>query len=57
MELTNRERQVLDLLAAGLGNQAISRRLTVSAKTVANCVSVILVKLGVPDHARAAARA
>ena len=35
-ELSHRERQVLDLVAAGLGNQAISRRLAVSTKTVAN---------------------
>ena len=48
---------MLDLVAAGLGNQAISRRLQVSSKTVANTVSVVLVKLGVPDRAHAAAKA
>ena len=56
-ELTGREREVLDLLAAGLGNQAISRRLAVSPKTVANTVSTILVRLGVPDRAHAAEKA
>lgn len=48
---------MLDLVAAGLGNQAISRRLQVSSKTVANTVSVVLVKLGVPDRAHADAKA
>jgi DNA-binding NarL/FixJ family response regulator len=56
-DLTDRERQVLDLVAAGLGNQAISQRLTVTPKTVANTISTVLVKLGVPDRARAAERA
>ena len=56
-QLSRRELEVLELLAAGLGNQAISRRLGVSAKTVANSVSIVLVKLGVPDRAHAAARA
>lgn len=56
-ELSNRERQVLDLVADGLGNQAISRRLGVSTKTVANIVSTLLVKLEVPDRAHAAAKA
>lgn len=56
-ELSERERQVLDLVAAGLGNQAVARRLGVSPKTVANVLSGILVKLGVRDRADAIARA
>jgi DNA-binding NarL/FixJ family response regulator len=54
-QLSHREREVLDLLAAGLGNQAISRQLGVSVKTVANTISTVLVKLEVPDRAHAAA--
>jgi DNA-binding NarL/FixJ family response regulator len=53
-ELTDRERQVLNLLAANRGNQTISRQLGISAKTVANLVSTILTKLGAPDRAHAA---
>jgi DNA-binding NarL/FixJ family response regulator len=56
-ELSNREREILSLVASGLGNQAIARRLAVSTKTVANTVSTVLVKLGVPDRAHAAAAA
>jgi DNA-binding NarL/FixJ family response regulator len=56
-QLSNRERQVLDLIGAGLGNQSISQRLGISVKTVANAVSTILVKLGVTDRAGAAAKA
>lgn len=55
--LSGRERQVLDLVARGLGNQAIGARVGISAKTVANTVSAILVKLGVPDRAEAIALA
>lgn len=56
-ELSHREREILGLLAEGLGNQAIGKRLAVSPKTVANAVSTILVKLGVPDRAHAATKA
>jgi DNA-binding NarL/FixJ family response regulator len=51
--LTDREREILGLVGRGLGNQAIAGRLGVSAKTVANSVSNILVKLGVADRAGA----
>jgi DNA-binding NarL/FixJ family response regulator len=54
-QLSPRERQVLDLLADGLGNTAIAERLGLSPKTVANYVSLICMRLGVPDR-RAAAR-
>ena len=56
-ELTEREREVLELLAAGLRNSEIARRLTLSEKTVRNHVSAVLVKLQVPDRAAAVARA
>ena len=52
--LTEREGQVLDCLADGLSNAAIAERLGVSAKTVANHVSILLTKLYVTDRAQAA---
>jgi DNA-binding NarL/FixJ family response regulator len=55
--LTAREREILDLLAAGLSNPAIGHRLGVTAKTVANNVSAIFVKLQVADRAQAIVRA
>jgi DNA-binding NarL/FixJ family response regulator len=56
-ELTDRELDVLKLLAAGAGNNAIARQLAISAKTVANHVSNILTKLQLPDRAQAIIRA
>jgi DNA-binding NarL/FixJ family response regulator len=56
-ELTDREREVLDLVAAGHGNHEIARRLALSEKTVRNHVSTILVKLNVRDRAAAIAKA
>ena len=56
-ELTQREREVLDLLAQGLTNSAIADRLYVSEKTVRNHVSNIFTKLGVNDRGAAVARA
>lgn len=56
-ELTSREREVLDLLAAGLNNAAIARRLGVAQKTVANNVSAIFGKLQVVDRSQAIVRA
>ena len=56
-ELTDREREVLDLVAAGLDNLSISRRLSVSSKTVRNHLSNILTKLQVADRAQAIVRA
>jgi DNA-binding NarL/FixJ family response regulator len=52
-ELTDRERQVLELIAQGLPNAAISTRLALSDKTVRNYVSNIFTKLHVADRARA----
>ena len=56
-QLSNRERDVLALVADGLGNHAIRMRLQISGKTVANTVSTMLVKLGVADREHAATRA
>jgi DNA-binding NarL/FixJ family response regulator len=56
-ELTAREREVLDLMAAGERNQAIADRLFLSPKTVANHISSIFVKLAVADRSAAIVRA
>jgi DNA-binding NarL/FixJ family response regulator len=56
-ELTDRERQVLDLIATGHANPVIATRLGISAKTVRNHVSNIFSKLQVVDRAQAIIRA
>lgn len=56
-DLTDREREILDLVARGLDNSAISRRLVLSQKTVRNYVSNILGKIGASDRATAIVRA
>ncbi|NUP80139.1 MAG: response regulator transcription factor [Nonomuraea sp.] len=56
-ELTDREVEILDLVAVGLNNQAIARRLVLSEKTVRNHVSNIFAKLHVSDRSAAVARA
>ena len=56
-ELTEREREVLDLVARGLTNAEIARRLFVSDKTVRNHVSNVFAKLHVAGRAEAVARA
>ncbi len=56
-ELTDREREVLTLMAEGLNNTDISRRLFLSDKTVRNRVSTIFAKLGVADRSAAIVRA
>ena len=55
--LTNRELEVLPLLAQGLRNAEIAQRLVVTPKTVDHHVSSILRKLGVPSRGQAAAAA
>ena len=52
--LTRREREVLSLLAQGLGNAAIARKLVVTKRTVQNHVSNIYGKLGVTSRTEAA---
>lgn len=56
-ELTAREREVLDLVAAGSGNHEIAQRLVLSEKTVRNHVAAILLKLQAPNRAAAVAKA
>jgi DNA-binding NarL/FixJ family response regulator len=56
-QLTEREREVLDLLAQGRSNSDIARRFVISAKTVRNHVSNIFTKLHVADRAQAIIRA
>ena len=56
-EITEREEEVLSLVAQGKSNQEIARELFVSLKTVRNHVSNILVKLQVADRAQAVIRA
>lgn len=52
-ELTDRERAILDRLAAGLTNVEIGRALFLSPKTVANNVSMILAKLNLSERGQA----
>ncbi len=56
-QLTDREREVLDLIARGLDNRRIARELVLSDKTVRNHVSNVLAKLEVDDRAEAVLRA
>jgi DNA-binding NarL/FixJ family response regulator len=55
--LTDREREVLELIAAGKGNAAIAHELMISLKTVRNHVSNILTKLQVSDRSSAIVKA
>ena len=55
--LTDREREILGLIAQGHPNPSIARRLSLSPKTVANYVSAIFAKLQVADRAEAMIRA
>jgi DNA-binding NarL/FixJ family response regulator len=56
-ELTDREREVLELIARGETNAAIASRLSLSQKTVRNHVSNVFTKLRVADRAQAIVRA
>jgi DNA-binding NarL/FixJ family response regulator len=57
VQLSPREREVLQLLAQGQTNREIARRLTVSVSTIKIHVEHILAKLGVSDRTQAAVRA
>ncbi|MGW2802460.1 response regulator [Streptomyces sp. NPDC001221] len=52
-ELTSRERDILDHLAAGLSNAEIGQHLHLSSKTVANNISAILAKLHLTQRSQA----
>lgn len=56
-ELTERELEILDLIAQGYNNLVIANKLSLSIKTVQNYVSSILTKLQVADRAQAIVRA
>ncbi len=56
-ELTQREREVLQLLSGGYSNKEIARALELAEGTVKNHVSVILSKLGTRDRTRAVLKA
>jgi len=56
-ELTERELEILDLIAQGHNNLVIANKLSLSIKTVQNYVSSILTKLQVADRAQAIVRA
>ncbi|QBF46752.1 response regulator transcription factor [Janibacter limosus] len=52
-ELTDRERQILDLLAGGRRTQAIAEELFLSSKTISNHLTTIFAKLQVADRTAA----
>lgn len=54
--LTPREKQILELLARGLSNQAIGMQLVISALTVRDYVSRLLHKFEVRNRTELAAR-
>lgn len=56
-DLTDRERQVLDLIADGLSNPDIAARLHLSRRTVEHHVSNVLAKLGLTTRTQLAAHA
>jgi DNA-binding NarL/FixJ family response regulator len=56
-DLTEREREVLALIAQGLTNSAIAERLVLSPKTIRNYITEIFSKLQVADRAQAIIRA
>lgn len=53
--LTSREREILALLADGLGNKQIAARLGISANTVKTHLELVFEKLGVSTRAEAVA--
>lgn len=56
-ELTEREREILGLIAEGRNNAEIAQRLTLSGKTIRNHITNIFSKLQVADRAQAIVRA
>jgi DNA-binding NarL/FixJ family response regulator len=56
-ELTEREGEVLELMAQGRSNPEIARRLEIADKTVRNHVATVFAKLRVADRSQAIVRA
>jgi DNA-binding NarL/FixJ family response regulator len=56
-QLTDREREVLRLMAQGVSNKAMAEKLVISMKTVSNHITNIFSKLQVADRAQAILRA
>lgn len=56
-ELSEREREILDLIAQGYGNQEIAATLHITVKTVGNHISHIFNKLQVANRTQAIVRA
>lgn len=56
-DLTDRERELLDLIARGLNNSQIAERLVISPKTVRNHITSIFDKLQVADRGQAIIKA
>ncbi|HEV2376788.1 MAG TPA: response regulator transcription factor [Streptosporangiaceae bacterium] len=56
-DLTDREREILDLIARGLSNRQISRQLVVADKTVRNHITHIFAKIAAPNRAAAIVKA
>ncbi len=57
LELTAREREVLELIARGMDNAGIAAHLAMSPKTVRNHINSIFSKLSVPNRSQAIVRA
>ena len=55
--MTEREREVLELIARGLGNDDIASELAISTKTVRNHITSIFGKLAASTRAQAIVRA
>jgi DNA-binding NarL/FixJ family response regulator len=56
-QLTDREREVVELIARGMGNHAIAAQLGLSPKTIMNYVSNVFAKVHVADRAEMIVRA
>lgn len=56
-ELSDRERQVLELIARGLDNAEIAQRLCISPRTVRNHITRVFAKVGATNRAQAIVRA
>lgn len=52
-QLSSREKEILQLMAEGLDNKGIAKKLFIAEQTVKNYVSVIYSKLGVKDRVQA----